>query len=211
MPVPADSVLDALKWRYATKHFEAGRTISEADFATLSEAMRLSPSSFGLQPWKIYVVTSQAVQDQLKAASWNQGQISDCSHLVVFTARRRFDAAYVEHFVDVTSQTRGTPREALKGMRDMILGFVEAAPEKLAWSANQCYIALGILMETAALLGIDACPMEGIEKSEYDRILNVDPHYATVVACPLGYRREGDKYATMKKVRFPASEVFVNV
>ena len=211
MPVPADTVLDALKWRYATKQFDPSKKISDADFGTLADALRLTPSSFGLQPWKFYVVTTQSVKDELHPASWNQNQVKDCSHLIVFAARKNIDAAYVEHFVDTTAKTRGTPREALKGMHDMILGFVQAAPEKLAWSTHQCYIGLGMLMQTAAMLGIDACPMEGLVKADYDRILKVDPDYATAVACPLGYREDGDKYATMKKVRFPASELFVNI
>ncbi|HEX8322779.1 MAG TPA: NAD(P)H-dependent oxidoreductase [Tepidisphaeraceae bacterium] len=206
-----EPVLDALRWRYATKQFDPTRKISDADIAGLLEAVRLTPSSFGLQPWKFYVVTTQAIKDQLFPVSWKQSQVKDCSHLLVLCARRRLDPDFVDHFVDTIVDTRGTPREKLKGLHDMLLGFAEANPEKLAWASNQVYIALGFLMETAALMNIDACPMEGIDKLAYDKILNVDPGYATVVACPLGYRVPDDRFATLAKVRFAHEELFVHV
>ncbi|MGC4032064.1 MAG: NAD(P)H-dependent oxidoreductase [Tepidisphaeraceae bacterium] len=210
-PVPSAAIIDALKWRYATKQFDPSKKLSEADVATLLESLRLAASSFGLQPWKFYVVTSQSVKEQLVPVSWNQKQVADCSHMLVLTARKRIDPAYLEAYVDDIVATRGTPRESLKGMHDMILGFAEGHPQPLEWSKNQVYIALGTLLQTAALLNVDACPMEGIDKAAYDKILNVDPDYTTAVACPLGYRAEGDRYAQLKKVRFPAEKLFVHV
>ena len=210
-PTSADTILSALRWRYATKQFDPTKKIPDADVQTLLEALRLTPSSFGLQPWKFYVVTSQAVKDELWPASWRQSQIKDCSHLLVLTAKKQIDSDYVEHFVDATVAARGTPREKLKGMHDMIVGFVEATPDKFTWSAHQVYIALGFLMQTAALMSIDACPMEGIDKAAYDRILKVDAGYATAVACPLGYRADADRHGTLAKVRFDADELFVHV
>jgi nitroreductase len=209
--LPADAVLSALRWRYATKHFDPSRKIADADMATLLETLRLSPSSFGLQPWKFYVITAPAIKDELFPLSWKQSQVRDCSHLIVLTARRRLDSDYVDGFVDDIVRTRGTPREQLKGLHDMLLGFAEASPEKLAWASNQVYIALGMLLQTAALLGIDACPMEGIDRTGYDRVLKVDADYATVVACPLGYRTDADRHAKLAKVRFAKEELFVHV
>ena len=210
-PTSAETILSALRWRYATKQFDPTRKIPDSDANALLETLRLTPSSFGLQPWKFYVVTSQAVKDELFPVSWKQSQVRDCSHLVVLTARKTIDADYVDRFVDATAATRGTPREQLKGMHDMILGFAEASPDKLAWSANQVYIALGMLMQTASLLGVDACPMEGIDRAAYDRILKVDADYAAVVACPLGYRNDADRHAKLAKVRFDAGDLFVHV
>ncbi|MDB5325261.1 MAG: nitroreductase [Phycisphaerales bacterium] len=210
-PLSAESVLSPLRWRYATKQFDATKKITDADFAALAESLRLSPSSFGLQPWKFYVVTTQSIKEELFPLAWKQNQIKDCSHLIVLTARRRLDPAYVDHFVDTIVQTRGTPIEKLKGLHDMLLGFAEANPEKLAWAANQVYIALGFLMQTAAMMGIDACPMEGIDKTAFDRVLKVDPDYTMVVACPVGYRVADDRFATMPKVRFCNEELFVNL
>ena len=210
-PTPADTILAALRWRYATKQFDPTKKIPDVDLQMLLDSLRLAPSSFGLQPWKFYVVVAQNVKDELLPLSWNQSQVRDCSHLLVLTARKSIDAAYVERFVDATATTRGTPREKLKGMHDMIVGFAEASPDKLSWSTHQVYIALGMLMHTAALLGVDACPMEGIDKAGYDRVLKVDADYTTVVACPLGYRNAADRHATLEKVRFSAEELFVHV
>lgn len=207
----SDTILQSLNWRYATKQFDPTRKLSDADVATLLESLRLTASSFGLQPWKFYVITSQAVKDQLTPVSWNQKQVSDCSHLIVLTARKKIDPAYLESYVDDIVATRGTPKESLKGMHDMILGFAEGHPAPLDWSKNQVYIALGTLLQTAGLLGVDACPMEGLDKAAYDKILNIDPDYTTAVACPLGYRAATDKYAGLKKVRFPAEKLFVHV
>jgi nitroreductase len=210
-PVPANAILDALNWRYATKQFDASRKLSEEQVSTLLESLRLTASSFGLQPWKFYVITSQAVKDQLTPVSWNQKQVSDCSHLIVLTAKKKIGPAYLAAYVDDIVATRGTPKDALKGMHDMILGFAEGHPAPLDWSKNQVYIALGTLLQTAALLSVDACPMEGLDKEAYDKILNVDPDYTTAVACPLGYRAATDKYASFKKVRFPADKLFVHI
>lgn len=210
-PASSETILEALKWRYATKAFDPSKKLADAEVTTLLESLRLTASSFGLQPWKFYVVTTQSVKDQLMPVSWNQTQIRDCSHLVVLTARKKIDPAYLESYVDDIVATRGTPREKLKGMHDMILGFAEGHPQPLEWSKNQTYIALGTLLETAALLGVDACPMEGLDKAAYDKILNVDADYATAVACPLGYRAADDRYAALAKVRFPAEKLFVHV
>ena len=209
--VPTDTILNALRWRYATKQFDATKKLADQDLAALIETLRLAPSSFGLQPWKFYVVSDPAVKEQLLHASWKQRQIVDCSHLFVLCARKRLDSDYVDHFVDSIVETRGTPIDKLKGLHDMLLGFAEANPEKLAWAANQVYIALGMLMQSAALMGVDACPMEGIDKAEYDKVLKVDAGYTTVVACPVGYRTADDRFAAMKKVRFDREELFIHV
>lgn len=197
-----------LRWRYATKQFDPNRPISEADLHTLLSALVLAPSSFGLQPWKFVVVKDPAVREQLVAASWNQKQVKDASHLIVIAARKHVDAAYVDHFIATMAMHHKTEPHALKAYRDVIVSFVEnPAIDHTAWAARQAYIALGFLMETAAMLKIDTCPMEGLDPRAYDRILNIDPAYGTVCACPIGHRAAQDKYAVFAKVRFDASEI----
>lgn len=203
MPIPS------LQWRYAAKRFDATRKIPEDVWQTLVESMVLTPSSFGLQPWKFIIVQSAEVREQLVSASWNQTQPRDCSHLVVFTARQEVKEDYVDRFMASIQDIRGVTAESLAVYRRIILEYL-AAREGIhfEWGARQVYIALGQLMTVAAMLRIDACPLEGIEPSKYDTILGLDKtEYRTVVGCALGYRHPDDGYATIKKVRFPMSDV----
>ncbi len=212
MPNPntsSETLLDALRWRYATKQFDPSRKLSEAQIKTLEETLVLTPSSFGLQPWRFEFVTDAAIRAELLPHAWGQKQIVDASLLVVLTARREIDEPYLDGFIEDTARTRGHPVSAIAGYRDMIAGFArQLSGQHLAWNTRQVYIALGQLMTAAALMGIDACPMEGISPPDFDRILGLsDTPYATVVACPIGFRHADDKYAHAKKVRFPASAV----
>jgi nitroreductase len=208
-----EALKHALNWRCAVKSFDAKKKISERDWSALEASLVLSPSSYGLQPWKFVVITNQAIKDQLPAISWNQSQPKDCSHMVVIAARRGMDEGYVQKFMDSIVATRGVPAAALKGYQDMILGNMKHAEGKHAvWNSHQTYIALGFLMLGAAALGIDTCPMEGIIKDKYDALLGLDKtEYTSSVGCALGYRAEDDKYTKMAKVRFPASEMVIRV
>jgi nitroreductase len=202
-----DDLLAALKQRYATKQFDPTKKISEADWKTLEQALVQSPSSFGLQPWKFIVVKSDEVKAKLPAISWGQNQVKDASHVVVFTVRKTLDAAYVDKFLARTAEVRNAPVESLAGYRGFILGSVEKTQGYHdVWNARQAYIASGFLMLAASELGIDACPMEGIEGEKYDAVLGLTD-YKTVCVVPLGYRHADDKYATLAKVRFEATDV----
>ena len=213
--IPSDHLLEQLQWRYATKKFDAAKKISAADWATLEEALRLTPSSGGLQPWKFIVVTDPAIRSKLLPASYGQSQIVDASHLVVFAARKNFGEADVDALIRHTAALRGVPVESLAQFRGMLLGgIVQSMDEKTRdqWARNQAYIALGNLLTSAALLGIDACPMEGFDRNQYDEILGLKAKgYASAVIATLGYRSPEDKYAGAPKVRFPKEEVFVEV
>ena len=171
--------------------------------------MVLTPSSFGLQPWQFLVVTDAELKAQLPAISWGQQQPKDCSHLVIITTLRSMDQAYVERFLECVSRERGVTLESLENYKKVILGFLKNQSERVAdWATLQGYIALGQLMTTAALLGVDACPMEGIEPAKYDRLLGLEQgDYATRVACAFGYRHEQDGYASNAKVRFAADSI----
>jgi len=212
-PITPDTLLDALNWRYATKVFDPAKTIAPELWKILEASLVLTPSSFGLQPYRFIVVTEPALKAKLRAASNNQAQVEDCSHLVVFTARRAMTEGDVDHYINRISSVRGVPAGALAPFKAMMVAKVVTGTARPAseWAAAQAYIALGQFMASAALLGVDACPLEGLDPLQYDAILGLEgTPFHTVVACPAGYRGEGDKYATQAKVRFPAEELVEN-
>jgi nitroreductase len=204
-------LLEVQSWRYATKKFDPSKRIPAGLWEALEQALVLSPSSYGMQPWKFIVVTDPALKRRLRAVSWNQTQVEDCSHLVVFLAKQRISEADVDRLVQRTAEVRAQSEESLAGykgfmMGDLVHGGRSAVIDQ--WAARQAYIALGNFMTSAALLGIDTCPLEGLEPAAYDLILgNQDSGYHTVCACPAGYRSVDDGYAAKPKVRFPAAEV----
>jgi nitroreductase len=213
--IPNEKLLAALNWRYATKVFDATKKIPADVWQTLEQALVLTPSSYGLQPYKFLVVTDPAKRAALVPHSWGQKQVVDCSHFVVLTARTTMTEADVDKLIQRTVTVRKLPANALDAYRGMMLGDVVNGPRgKIAheWATRQTYIALGNLMTCAAVLGVDACPMEGLVPAEYDKILNLDGSgYATVVACALGYRAAGDKYAALAKIRYETSELVQRV
>lgn len=213
--IPPQQLVDALNWRYATKKFDPTKKIPAEGWHALEQSLVLSPSSIGLQPWKFFVVTDPVVKTQLTVASYRQAQVADCSHFVVFTVRRSIDADHVERHIGRMAEVRGVTAESLEKFRAMTMGNLERARTEGTldhWQEHQIYIALGKFMACAAVLGIDTCPMEGIEPGKYDEILGLaGSDYATVVACAAGYRATDDKYATMKKVRFKTEDVVVRV
>lgn len=204
-------VLAALRWRYAVKKFDPTRKIPAAQWQALLAALVLTPSSFGLQPWRFLVVEDPKLREALVAHSWNQRQVVDGSHMVVFAQRKGADATDVEHFIRRIAEVRGTPLDKLAGYKKVILSFVAQPKEKFdvdAWCGRQLYIALGQFMTAAAMLGIDSCPMEGLDPAKYDEVLGLrGSGYATVCACPVGYRSPDDKYASEPKVRFATEDV----
>ena len=211
MPTSPNELLTQLRWRYATKRFDATKTIPADTWSALEQALLLAPSSFGLQPWKFVVVTTPAVKQQLRAASWGQAQVTDASHYVVFAGLRTTTVEDVDRFLQCQSQVRGTPLESTAGYRKVLVDFLAkgwASKDLAAWNARQGYIALGQFMAAAAMIGVDTCPMEGIDMAAYDRILGLDgSRYTTLCGCAAGYRASDDKYATAPKVRFPLGEV----
>jgi nitroreductase len=210
-PIAPQQLDEALNWRYATKVFDPTRTIPTETWAALERSLVLTPSSYGLQPWRFLIVTDKPLRERLRAASWNQSQVVDCSHHVVFLGRTEMREADVQRLIDRTVADRGLQPAALDGYKGMMVRDVVNGPRGKAaaeWAARQCYIALGQLMLACAQLGIDACPMEGFDGVQYDEILGLaGTGYRAVVACPVGYRAVGDKYAALKKVRFPLADV----
>jgi nitroreductase len=214
MTIQPNDLLAALRFRYATKAFDPARKIPAETWDAFEKSLVLTPSSFGLQPWKFLVVENPEIREKLKAASWNQPQLIDASHLVVLTARTDLTQADIDSWIARLSEIQGTPIEALAGLSGMISSFSSAMTpaEKQAWNTRQVYIALGQLMTSAAVLGIDSCPLEGISPADYDTILGLPgTGYATAVACALGYRSPEDKYAVAPKARFPDAQVIAHV
>ena len=214
-PIPPQQLIDALNWRYATKKFDPAKRIPDDVWQALEQALVLAPSSIGLQPWKFFVVTDPATKVQLQAASYRQAQVVDCSHFVVFTVRRDLDAAHVERHIERMIEVTGATAESLGKFRAMTLKNLDKARAEGrldTWQERQAYIALGKFLAAAAVLGVDTCPMEGIEPAKYDDLLGLTGgNYATAVACAAGFRLPDDKYATMKKVRFKAEDVIVRI
>ena len=208
-------LIAALEWRCATKALDAAVKIPAHVWSALERALILTPTSYGMQPYKFLVIQDATVRAALLPHSWGQKQVVDASHYVVFAARTEIKIADVDRLIQRTSDVRGTPLEKLTNYRDMIISDIVDGPRgKNAheWAARQVYIALGNLMTCAAVLGVDACPMEGIAPLEYDKILKLDgTGYQTVVACALGYRATTDKYAALPKVRFEAKELVQHI
>lgn len=207
-------LLQQLQWRYATKQFDPTCSIPPDAWTALEQSLVLAPSSYGLQPWQFLVVRNPDLRRELRAASWNQSQVVDASHFVVLAVRTQIDQAFVQSFMARIAEVRGLQPEALAGYRRVIENNVLSLDEhaRRNWASRQVYLALGSLLASAAMLGIDACPLEGLDQIAYDRILNLESRgLNTVVACALGYRAATDSYADLPKVRFPQEKVVQNL
>lgn len=205
----AEGLLQSLESRYAVKRFDPRAPIPAATWDTLIRSLALSPSSYGLQPWKFLVIQAPRLRAALKDASWGQSQIVDADKLVVFTARTDLGPADVQRLIDRVAEVRGLPPDSLDGYKGMMLGALKRPKEALAaWNARQAYIALGTFLTAAAALGVDACPMEGFDAAAYDRLLGLEGSgYTAVVVATAGYRSAHDDSAGQPKVRFPLEQV----
>ena len=184
------SFLSNLNWRYATKKFDTTRKVSDADLAQILEAIRMAPSSFGLQPYHFYIVSNQSMKDKIQAVSWNQPQIGTCSHLIVFIARQDLMANNDEYF-NLMSGGNPEARAQMKGFEDMLTGSItmhEQARDE--WATKQVYLAHGFALAACAELSIDSCAMEGFDPGAVGEILGLPATQKAVVMLPIGYRAE---------------------
>lgn len=208
------NVLDAMEWRYATNKFDTTKKLSVQDLNDLLEAVILSPSSFGLQPWKLIVVTNPEIRAKLQEAGYGQPKISEASHLIVFAVEKNIDDALIDNFIKTVAKTQSIPVENLKGKADMMKGSIlsNTVEKRIEWATRQVYIALGVLITTAAIAGIDVGPMEGFDPKKFDEILGLDKMglEARVIAA-VGYRASDDPSLQLKKVRFSKEEIVVEV
>ena len=206
-----NTVLEHRTWRYATKKFDATKKVSNQDLETLMEAARLSASSYGLQPYHFFVISDPEIREQLKPASWGQSQITDASHIIVFANATDFGEELVDDYVSNVSETRSIPTEGLKGYADFMKSKLMELPteHKSNWTARKAYIAFGNLMQAAAELKIDTCPMEGFESEKYNEILGLnDKNLNAAVVLAVGYRSEEDDTQHYAKVRKSTEELF---
>lgn len=209
--VSSSDLLAALRGRYATKAFDPNRQIPPETWAALEDSLVLSASSFGLQPYRFFVILDRATRERLLPHAWGQRQVVEASHFVVLAARTAVTEADIDAFIRRVAATRGESVDSLAGYRQMMTGSLLSAafqPMIPHWTARQAYLALGNLLTCAALLGVDACPMEGFVPAEFDRVLGLPAQgLASVVCCALGYRRADDPYATKAKFRFAKAEL----
>ncbi len=208
------SVLSLLKWRYATKRMN-GQKVPDEKLGTILEAVRLAPSSLGLQPYTVFVVESEAWRKKVSPAIYNQPQILEGSHVLVFAAWGNITRESIDNYLDNVAKARNIPASSLEGYRSMIEGSIAGkTPEQIrAWNAKQAYIALGVGLIAAAEEGVDATPMEGFDPAALDAALGLDKldlHSAVVLA--LGYRdAANDHLASAPKVRRNISELVVRL
>lgn len=183
--------LKAMQFRHACKTFDAQKQIPEEQFEEILESIRLSPSSFGMEPWRILVIRDKRLRKALKASCWNQSQITDASELVIFTTDNdivRSDSPYVRTMFE----RRGMSSEAVDTYVGVYRQFTQPLEEDEVllenWTAKQCYIALGNAMTCAAMMQIDSCPIEGFDKEEVEAILDLEYGHSVAVMCAFGYR-----------------------
>jgi len=197
-------ILKSLKWRYATKKFDSSKKITENQLNLLLEATNLAATSYGLQPFQILVVEDKAIREKLKAAAWNQTQVTDASQVIIFAAKTNLSVGDVDEFVERMSKIRKIPADSLAEYAGMMKNTIQTrTPEVLTqWAARQAYIALGFLLVSAATQEIDACPMEGFDPAVFDEILDLKSKGLTsVVMATIGYRAADDHYQQLAKVR----------
>ena len=207
-------IVDSLNWRYATKQYDASKQISAEDLETLKEATKLSVSSYGLQPYKVILVENPELRAKLRTVAWNQTAVTDASHFFVFAVEKNLGAKQVQAYMENISNTRGIPVENLAGFSGMIHSAIDGLDEnaKENWAKRQAYIALGTLINTAALLKVDATPMEGFDAQKFNEILGLEElGLATAVAAAVGYRHEEDATQHYKKVRKSNKDLFINL
>ncbi len=207
------NLINKLNWRYATKIFDTNKKLSDEQVENLIEAFRLSPSSYGLQPWKLIMVSNPETREKLKAASWNQGQITEASNLFVLCRKNNIDAEYVNGFIKEVGAAKGIQDlSILDGYKNMMTGSVENNPDQNSWNAKQVYLALGFMMSVCADMEIDSCPMEGFDAGQYSEILGLsDAGLTPCVVLPAGYRSESDSMSDMVKVRKSKEQIFLEI
>ena len=208
------NIVDTMKWRYATNKFDTNKKLTEEELSKLLDAIILSPSSFGLQAWKFIVVTNHAIRAKLQEAGYGQPKISEASHLIVFAVPKIIDKKLVDTFMQSVSETRNVPLADLKGYADMIKNSISSkSPEqRVEWATRQVYIALGVLIASAATEGIDVAPMEGFDPKKFDEILGLDKiDLESKVIAAVGFRASDDLYIQNKKVRFPREKVVIEI
>ncbi|MFB6317127.1 NAD(P)H-dependent oxidoreductase [Saccharicrinis sp. FJH54] len=207
-------LIEKLNWRYAVKKM-SGENPDETRIRTLLEAVRLSASSYGFQPYKLIVVKDLELMTRLKAASYDQEKVTEASHILVFATKTNLGENEVEKFIQLNAEIRNEPEKSFERLRRNIIRKLDKNKRQGTldcWTANQAYIALGNVLTSAAVLGIDACPMEGFKADQYDEILGLgELNLTAAVVCALGVRSDEDEHQMKEKVRWKPEDFFVTM
>eukprot|EP01093_Parvamoeba_rugata_P018593 TRINITY_DN7962_c0_g1_i1.p1 TRINITY_DN7962_c0_g1~~TRINITY_DN7962_c0_g1_i1.p1 ORF type:complete len:211 (-),score=48.98 TRINITY_DN7962_c0_g1_i1:564-1196(-) len=209
-----NSIVDKLNWRYATKKFDSSKKVSEKDLETLLEAARLTASSYGLQPYEIYVIEDTDVRQKLRKASYDQPQITDASYLIVLANKPTFNETMIDDYLANIMAIRGVSKEDLEGFSQTMKSTLLDLPDayKNTWTSNQAYIVLGNLMTVASEMKIDTCPMEGFDKAKYNEILGLtDKDLNAAVVLAVGYRSADDTTQHYPKVRYSKEQIITHI
>lgn len=195
-----------LDWRNATKDFDPSKKVSEKDLEAIKDSILMAPTSFGLQPFEVKIITDSVLLEKLKPHAWGQDQITSCSHLLVFCARTDVQDL-IDRYFELASGGKSEVREKMKGYEDMMHGAMDprSAADILLWSQKQIYIALGFSMAACAELKVDSCPMEGFVPEEFDKLLELSDNLKSTVVLPIGYRKEEPHHG---KVRVGKDKMF---
>ncbi len=203
-----------LKWRYATKKFNAEKILPEDKLNVVKQAFNLTATSFGLQTIKLIIVEDKATRAPLQQYAYNQKQVVDASHLLIICIQDNILQDDVTEYYNNIKGIRNTPDEILKPYREDLIKMIKgmSVQERQKWSTNQAYIALGNLMTVCAIEGIDSCPMEGFVPAKYDEILQLEEKgLKSVLLLPIGYRADDDMFSGFKKVRKPIEEAIIEI
>ena len=205
------TLIENINWRYATKQFDSEKKVIPSDLALLRQALQLSVSSYGLQPYKILIIEDKKLREKLKPASWNQSQITDASQLFVFCNYADVLPEHIDEYVTLKAKTQNLNIDSLKGygdfMKEKLTGLTPV--QKRNWTARQTYIALANLLSACATLKIDACPMEGFDPAMYDNILDLaQKGLEAAVIATIGYRAAEDTTQHLPKVRKSEETLF---
>ena len=209
-----NNYIENLNWRYATKKFNPEKEVSDENLEILLDSIRLSASSYGLQPYEVIVIKDPEVKDKLKSSAFGQPQITDSSCLLVFAYRIDIDQAYLDKFIENNSKTRNKPIKEFDGLKEMIQNSVLTFSQEMkeVWASRQAYIAIGNLLSAAAELKIDTCPMEGFNPDEFDELLHLESkNLKSIALTTIGYRSENDGLQNEKKVRKSKEELFTRI
>lgn len=210
----ASKTIEKLQWRYATKKFDASKTLSEEKLNILKETFNLTATSFGLQPLKLVVISNAELKEQLVPLTYNQPQVRDASHVLILCIEKKINENFIiDHFRRVEG-TRNTPRTILEPFeKNLIASFTEKDTAEIRdWMINQLYLTLGALLTVCAVENIDSCPMEGFEPEKYDELLGLDKKgLESILVLPIGYRDESDLFKSLKKVRRGVDELIVEI
>ncbi|MDD5318738.1 MAG: NAD(P)H-dependent oxidoreductase [Candidatus Pacebacteria bacterium] len=201
------SFISNLGWRYATKNFDVNKKVDEETLGKILESIHLAPSSFGIQPFHVTVITDPELRAKIKEKAWNQPQITSASHLLVFSSLSNISGR-VDQYVETASAGNPEIKIAMKDYEAMLRGFAaKMKPEEaLSWSANQGFIALGFALAACAELDVDSCPMEGFDPVAVKEIIGFGPDQQPIAFLPIGYRAAED--IIRPKVRFAKEDLF---